>query len=1036
MSRLNLSFLGQPQIRIDEKSIKLETNRALALLAYLAVEQKAIRRDALVLLLWPDLDQSQGRTLLRQTLYSLKKSLSEDWFASDRESIAIQDDGNLYIDVHHFHKLLSSCKTHGHSDADKCAECQAPLTEAVSLYRDDFLSGFVLKDSVNFDDWEVMQAESLGREYETALQSLIRCLSDQEDYSQAIAHARDLLALDRLNENSHRILMQLFAWAGDRTAALKQYQECVRVLKDELDTEPLEETTKFYEDIKAGNVASCSSTHNNPFAVQEKQGEPFQSVLAQESIIADKKIPSDELASLKAESASSRPRHNLPAQTTPLIGREREIAQVTELLLKSEVRLVTLTGAGGTGKTRLALQVAEDVIEEFEDGVIYVSLESIKNIDFVASAIGSCLGLREAGDQAIAELVKNYLREKRMLLVLDNFEQVISAAGYASHLLAACAELKVLITSREVLHLHGEHGFTVPPLSLPDLTSYVYSEQKLAAELAQNEAVSLFTERARAIQPDFVLNAENAPSIAEICQRLDGLPLAIELAAPCIRLFTPNKLLKRLEKRLPLLIMGDRDHPARQQTLRAGIDWSYDLLGDNERVLFRRLAVFAGGSTYESAESICGTLHDVQCDVFSGLASLEEKSLAKPIVFEGDTRFYMLETIREYAEERLSESDEAEIVRRRHAEYFYALASEAEPKLRGMEASVWMSRMERELNNFRAALEWSIENDSDELGLKLAGALCPFWESGREALNWLEKAIGASDNKPSTQLAFVISIFGSLLYNRDDTDRGISLMERGLSLSREIGDAKGIAHSLFTIGTWTSGFDYQKGAAYLEECVHIYRELGDKIATGNALCWLAGSALRDDDHEKAQELLEEAINLSEEGGDLSTVARIHMYLSEIAERRGKLTRATALQEESLAMFRRISNKGGIADTLPRLAGLVAKQGKHEKAKILLAEATQLFIKTGTRWGIVSCLLNFSIMAIGKGQIDRATRLIGATRKVLPFEKRYGPKMGEFFLNVVDAIRELMGKCRFESAWQEGLAMSQDEAIKYAFEDEE
>ena len=327
------------------------------------------------------------------------------------------------------------------------------------------------------------------------------------------------------------------------------------------------------------------------------------------------------------------------------------------------MRLVTLIGPAGTGKTRLGLQVAAEMVGEFAAGVCIISLESIIDADLVAGAIGQELGLQEGRDQTMGEMLKDYLHEKQILLVVDNFEQVMAAAPSLADLLATCVGLKILVTSREVLHLQGEHDVPVPPLSLPSRSADGYREPDLVTELTQFEAVRLFIDRGVAVLPSFRLNRENAPAVAEICHRLDGLPLAIELAAARIRLLPPQKLLERLVKRLPLLTRGAKDRPTRQQTLRIAIAWSFDLLDEEDRVLFRRLAVFAGGFTLEAAEEVCGTVDDVACDVLDGMVSLEEQSLMKGVGSEGEPRFAMLETIREFAEEHLAECGETEAVK-------------------------------------------------------------------------------------------------------------------------------------------------------------------------------------------------------------------------------------------------------------------------------------------------------------------------------------------------------------------------------------
>src|SRR3712207_5734721 len=396
-------------------------------------------------------------------------------------------------------------------------------------------------------------------------------------------------------------------------------------------------------------------------------------------------------------------RNNLPLQPTPLIGREKEVAEVCERLSRSEVRLLTLTGAGGTGKTRLGLHAAAELTGEFEDGVFFVSLAAIRDPQLVVPAVARMLGVKEAGGQPLLESLEYYLDEKHILLMVDNFEQVLEAAPMVTELLSTAPNLKVLATSRIPLRLYGEHEYSVPPLALPDPRRSPSVER-----LTQYEAVRLFVERAQAAKADFSETNENAPAVAEICYRLDGLPLAIELAAARIKVLSPQKMLERLGNRLKLLTGGARDLPERQRTLRSTIEWSYGLLGEGEKVFFARLSVFAGGRTLEAIEAICDAESDLPVDVLDGLGSLVDKNLLKQEEGVGrEPRFVMLETIHEYAREKLQESEEGEDIRRLHAEYFLALAEEADPGLEeGAQQAVWVERLEEEHDNIRAALSW------------------------------------------------------------------------------------------------------------------------------------------------------------------------------------------------------------------------------------------------------------------------------------------------------------------------------------------
>src|SRR5215217_2338175 len=445
--------------------------------------------------------------------------------------------------------------------------------------------------------------------------------------------------------------------------------------------------------------------------------------------------------------------NNLPTQPTPLVGREREVAGVCRLLRGGGVRLLTLTGPGGMGKTRLALQVAADLVDEFEDGVFLVPLAPISDPDLVVPTVARTLDITETSGRTPEEALKDYLRNKEIVLVLDNFEQVVEAAPLVGELLSACPALKVLATSRTVLRLYGEREFTVPPLELPDP-----SHPQPLERLTQYEAVRLFVERAQAAKAGFSVTDENALAVAKICAHLDGLPLAIELAAVRIKLLPPQAILVRLGNRLKLLTGGARDLPERQRTLRATIEWSHELLDEGQKILFARLAVFAGGCTLEAMEAVCDAERDLPLDdPIKGASSLLDKSLLRREEGseESEPRFSMLETIREYAQERLEESEAAEEIRRLHAECYLALAEEAEPRLRGPEVVTSLGRLETEHDNMRAALSWSLKSGEAELGLRLGVALLWFWSARgywSEGARWLEESLAKGGTaEPATR---------------------------------------------------------------------------------------------------------------------------------------------------------------------------------------------------------------------------------------------------------------------------------------------
>jgi predicted ATPase/class 3 adenylate cyclase/Tfp pilus assembly protein PilF len=730
-------------------------------------------------------------------------------------------------------------------------------------------------------------------------------------------------------------------------------------------------------------------------------------------------------------------RNNLPLQPTPLIGREKEVAQVRDLLRGEETRLLTLTGPGGTGKTRVALQAAADLLEEFPDGAFFVSLAALGDPDRFISAVAETLGVKETGEQPLKETLKDYLGERRMLLVLDNFEQVLEAAPAVTELLSAAPYLKVLATSRTPLGLYGEHEFPVPPLTTPDLRHPPPLEH-----LTQYEAVGLFVERARAVKPDFSVTNESAPAVAEICVRLDGLPLAIELAAARIKMLPPNVMLRRLGSRLKLLTGGARDLPERQRTLRGAIEWSHALLDEGERVLFSRLAVFSGGRTLEAIDAICDAEGDLPVGSFEGVSSLLDKSLLRQE--EGpqeEPRFVMLETIHEYAREKLEGSGEAEQIKRVHAEYFLAVAEEAEPRLRGAAQLEWRERLEAEHDNLRAALSWSLGGRDADLGLRLAGMLSWFWIVGghlSEGRRWLEEALMKGREAPPRARAKALWGLGYLASLQGDQERGRSSLGEALALYRELEDKKGIANSLCDLG-WIEMFRgaHERAKALLEEGLAVARESGDQWTIGFALNRRALSAHEEGDLKEANALWEEALRLYRKLGDTERLRSVLTNMAYAECVLGNHERAQALAGEALALNREMSDTLGEAIGLLVLGIAKMQGGELERAGALLEESLALHRELGLNRDVAECLEAMAEVAGGLGEERRAARLWGAAGALreatdnpwLLFER----KLHEPYLA---AARSRMEEAEWGEGWEEGRAMILDEAISYALEGEE
>ena len=671
-------------------------------------------------------------------------------------------------------------------------------------------------------------------------------------------------------------------------------------------------------------------------------------------------------------------RSTLPSQATPFLGREADLDAVRALLLADDVRLVTLTGPGGTGKTRLAVESAGSLEHAFPDGLFFVDLSSLSDPALVGSRIAHALGVEErvAGGADVLDALREHIRGQRLLLVLDNFEQVLPAAPVVAEVLTFGRRHKALVTSRGSLRLNGEREYPVLPLPLPEADDVGDPGAAL-----QSAAVALFVERARAARPEFALTGDNASVVVEICTRLDGLPLAIELAAAWIKLLTPEETLARLEHRLELLTGGGRDRPSRHQTLREAIDWSYELLDPDEQVLLARLAVFAGGCTLAAAEAIAGD-HGDPMQVIEGLSSLVDKSLLRRRdATEGRSRMTMLQTIQEYALYRLIERRELEDLRSRHAEYYLALAEEAEPELVGPDQDAWVRRLDEETANLRSALTWSLESDELELGLRIAGALPRLWSIRghmTEGRRWLEQALERDGEVAPSVRAKALFAAGYAALGQGDYTSAATRFEESLALYRELGDSRGIAMSLAQLG-WlsTTRGQLEPATARSEESLALAREIGDKRTASVALSNLAEAAASRDEHGLAAELFEDALGLRRDVGDRRNIANALLNLGRTELARREYDHATAVLEEGLQLARELEDTWSISVGVRALAQAALHQGDRERAAALLTEGLATARKRGDKRIAAECLHTAGGLAAADADPVRAARLWGA-----------------------------------------------------------
>ena len=771
---------------------------------------------------------------------------------------------------------------------------------------------------------------------------------------------------------------------------------------------------------------------------------------------------------------------NLPIQLTSFIGRDKEVEAVKSLLAKT--RILTLTGSGGAGKTRLALQVAAELVEEYTDGVWLVELAALSDPALVPQQVATALGLREEPGRTLIQTVTDYLLSRSVLLVLDNCEHLLPACtDLTETLLRSCPHVRILTTSREALRLTGEQVYRVPSLPAPDLASLPTEETERAVLVSEYDAVRLFVERARLQRPEFVLTGHNAEAVASVCSRLEGIPLAIEFAAARVRLLSVAEIDAGLEDRFELLTGGSRTALPRQQTLRAAMDWSYDLLTGQERLLLSRLSVFAGGWTLEAARKVCGDRSLPVGMVLDVLSGLVDKSLVVAETQGGSSRYRLLETVRQYGRERLTQSEEDREIWKRHLDFFLGLAEEAEPQLTGSEQEVWLARLEAEHDNLRAALSWcQTEEAGAEAGLRLAGALWRFWmvrgylgmgraylgealaregAAGRTALR--AKALNGAGNLAFNQgdyetarllyeeslsirrelgdkqgIALSLNGLGIVAYLQGDYSSSRALYEESLSIRRELKDTWGIAASLHNLGNvaYLQG-DYEAAKALYEESLSLHRELEDRRGIADSLNNLGNVVCDQCDYSEARALQEESLSIRRGLGDKRGIAVSLGNLGNVASLQGDYEAARVLHGESLAIHRELGDKQGIAYSLNNLGNAACYQGNYGETRILFEESLSIFREMGDKRGIAYSLEAFATLAGAEGRPERAARFL-ATAEALreSIGSPLTPSERAQYDRNLAAVREALTEEAFSVAWSSGQAVPVEQAMEYALED--
>ncbi len=951
-------LVGSRSIGEDEWRLK----KAGSLLKLLALAPgHRLHREQAMDLLWPGLDPGAAANNLHHALHVARHVLEPATAASRHlhlrgEQLALCPEGPVWVDVEAFEEAAATARH---------ALEPAAYRAAIELY-----SGELLPEE-RYEAWAEDRRAQLRGVYLALLVELAGVYEERGELGRTIEALGRVVVVEPTHEEAHLELMRLYALLGRRREALGQYELLRKALFREFGEEPETAAGRLQEDIWAGTF---------PPARSPPAGSPPEEPPAGAGV-----------------------RHNLPLARTSFIGREREMLQVKRLLAMT--RLLTLTGVGGSGKTRLALKVASDLAGAYPDGAWLVELAALSEPELVPQAVARALSVREQPNRPLVETLEDALRARKMLLVFDNCEHLIEAvARLVDVLLGTCPRLRVLATSRETLGIAGEASWMVPSLSVPG------PRNPSPTELEGYESARLFMERARYRDPSFTLTPRNARAVAQICQRLDGIPLAIELAAARLGVLSADQIANRLEDSLKLLTAGGRTAVPRHRTLRAMLDWSFELLGESERELFGRLSVFAGGWTLEAAEAV-GSGSGIEKDtVLDLLSKLVDKSLVVTEAgVEGALRYRMLEPVRQYGLEWLEAGGEAERVRERHAEHYLALAEAAEPELMDVDQASWLERLGIEHANLRAALSWALDpedaepEERAELGRRLAAALGRFWDAygPREGLGWLERGLARGGASPTFVRA------------------------------KALGQAGWIA--IF----WG---DYEKAVAMLEEGLASFKELGDKPGAANLLANLGAAVVHgDNDHRRVTALRQEAEALRPELVDRPVIAHLLIFLGLAAVDEGDHDRAVARLEESLALNRELEDRRGIAMSISCLGLTELSRGERERAAAPFEEALRLLQGRGDRVGIAYSLLGLAGVAVSRGRPARAARLWGASEALreaigfplTPFARHHSDYEGSLAV-----ARARLDEQSFAAAWSEGRAMTPEQAIEYALSEEE
>src|SRR5215212_4577735 len=951
---------------IEEDRWRLRKARSLIKLLALSPGHR-LHREQVMEALWPELGIHKASNNLHQNLHALRRTLEPSAPASSSpaasassgylllrdEQLSLCPDSSLWVDVEAFEEAAATA----HHAQEPQAFRAAIVLYAVELLPED-----------RYEPWVQERRAQLGELYLSLLVELGALYGERNEHESAIEALGRAVVEEPTREGAHVGLMRLYAISGRRREALSQYERLREVLLREIATEPEAATTRLQQEIWAGTFPPPDMAVPAGFPAEEGEETPTA-----------------------ASGAGGLRKHNLPLARTSFVGRERETLEVKRLLAMT--RLFTLTGAAGCGKTRLAIKVARDLARVYPEGAWLVELAPLSEGELVPQAVARALGVREQANRPLVETLEDALRPRKMILVVDNCEHLIEAVvPLLDALLGSCPDLRILATSRETLNAAGEVNWVVPSLTMPDLRQDVLA----AEELEGYESVRLFVERACQRDPAFVVSPENAQAVAEVCRRLDGIPLAIELAAARIGMLSAEQIALRLDDSLRLLTAGGRTAVPRHRTLRATLEWSFELLSEPERELFGRLSAFAGGFTLEAAEAV-GTGSGIdEDDVLDLLCRLVGKSLV--VADTGASRYRMLESVCQYARERLEEGGQAEAVRSRHAAWFLALAERAGPELRGPQQVAWLKRLDTEQDNVRAAIAWLLGKGESQTAARIGWALWLFWWMHghfTEGRRWMEETLAKGVSMPAAPRAKALFVAGTMADGQADRRSARPLLEESLGLFRELRDKLGSALALSGTGLVAVGQGrYEQGVALFQEAVDLFLELGERWCASVNLSFSAVGWFGQGDASRAKRVAEQGLELAREAGAAEAIC--------------------------VACY----------------AGALVAQAErdHERARELLQEGLVLAAEAGNETNVAYCLEGLAALAASEGSLARAGRLWGAAEALLEQIEVtayiYAPDRSAY-QDRVSAARAQLDEAAWQTAWSEGREMTPEQAVGYA-----